>query len=1189
MSKLEQFFQSQIDETFMSSDDVVHAVLPLIRQLIETHDNSQVAPMEGIDALHYEHSAIWYAIKDAIPIKLASSAIRRIDPVDKSTFRIVSESSYENDLTDGMDSFRDHSIQDRESKITSPVYLPGYICWENQLEHHDPLCDSFVLGLIIASLACNLNLNGEKDLALFVENRSNLFNINPSLDPVIAKSIVQLTELSRHDRLADLDSLYRSLKNYRDQEIDIDFELLKIQGFDKKKLDDKQQIILAKLQERLFEISRRNKLLHFSSTQQTVNLTQASVPLSCDLQHIKPESLLTWGHSFKNDILKEKPVLLNKYVNTLEALYLPGIFDRLRTEASRDQKEYGFAQLRLVLCFMSWTNLKEKSKERFYSPLVLLPVTLSKKKGIKDKYWLQALDSEAEINPVLRHQFSELFGIDLPETIDLTKTDLVSFYQWLLTKIESSDQSITLELINKPKVDIIHEAAKRRLDQYNRRAGISGRGISKYEDIDYSYSPTNFHPLGLRLFNQRIRRVNTQLEKIVGETDAIEMPYMVDTNSIASESPPEQKKTKAFYSFREDNESNPYRWQFDMCNITLGNFKYRKMSLVKDYARLIEAPRNNQAFEATFSLDPKPVENQINEPTDIAQRYHVVPCDPTQAEAIDLARYGESYIIQGPPGTGKSQTITNLIADYIAHDKKILFVCEKRAAIDIVYLRLKQQGLGAICCLIHDSQTDKKHFIMDLKATYEGFIEDGNGNKEQNSQVERNELIKQLSETLQPLKNFDKHMTQVYEASGIPLNQLLILAMQNKQHLPTFNALALEYFPNYSVWMENQPLIDKLADSLAEIQADNILLNHPLGLLHERFIELDQPMNRVTQLIGPAQKEIQLIIEGLKNTNNAINLNERDFATVRDLEQLLKYIQNVHLLSKSGLTCLFDSSHATTQQFEKTHKKYRKKIDLLEKCQSKTKHWHNKLPEDETKTALMQAKSLNGVLAFLKPGWWRLRKILNSHYDFSAHQVKPGWSQVLTVLQEEHKAQSQVLDFIDDARIDFGFDCDFNELLETVDQTKQVLTQADEKMLKLHDLLVTKNQSIETVEQYLQLVEPLERLMRQLNELLQEFEKIEFESLSKILTGMNAAVNQLPEYLLCLRCLAGLPDNLSSLFRKHRVSVKGLESAVTHKTLLHIIKTIPSLNRITSSVKNQYVKSMRKVFSIKPRISFYIK
>ena len=52
--------------------------------------------------------------------------------------------------------------------------------------------------------------------------------------------------------------------------------------------------MLAKLRERLFDISRRNRLLHFRPTLQTVNLTQASVPLSFDIRNIRPEQILIW-------------------------------------------------------------------------------------------------------------------------------------------------------------------------------------------------------------------------------------------------------------------------------------------------------------------------------------------------------------------------------------------------------------------------------------------------------------------------------------------------------------------------------------------------------------------------------------------------------------------------------------------------------------------------------------------------------------------------------------------------------------------------------------------------------------------------------------------------------------------------------------------------------------------------------
>ena len=101
------------------------------------------------------------------------------------------------------------------------------------------------------------------------------------------------------------------------------------------------------------------------------------------------------------------------------------------------------------------------------------------------------------------------------------------------------------------------------------------------------------------------------------------------------------------------------------------------MSLVRDYARLVSENHDNAAFEATFSIHPtdRPAEVEAGSP--LEERFHVVQCDPTQGKAITHARTGQSYIIQGPPGTGKSQTITNLIADYVIRGGRVLFVCEK--------------------------------------------------------------------------------------------------------------------------------------------------------------------------------------------------------------------------------------------------------------------------------------------------------------------------------------------------------------------------------------------------------------------------------------------------------------------------------------------------------------------------------
>ena len=127
------------------------------------------------------------------------------------------------------------------------------------------------------------------------------------------------------------------------------------------------------------------------------------MPLSFDVQNIRPEQILTWDHDFKRAIAARRRRSRSTSICAFEeALYLPGQLDGIRNEARRDQTEYGFAQLRLVVCFLRWANLKEKPPERFDSPLVLLPVRLTKTKGVRDVYTLEPVGTEAEINPVLR-------------------------------------------------------------------------------------------------------------------------------------------------------------------------------------------------------------------------------------------------------------------------------------------------------------------------------------------------------------------------------------------------------------------------------------------------------------------------------------------------------------------------------------------------------------------------------------------------------------------------------------------------------------------------------------------------------------------------------------------------------------------------------------------------------------------
>jgi len=190
-----------------------------------------------------------------------------------------------------------------------------------------------------------------------------------------------MTELDRGRRPQDLPSLIAALENYRYQDADLELDLARATDAGASS-HDKQTVVLTKLRERLFDISRRNRLLHFRPTQYSVSLTQASVPLSFDVAHIRPDQILVWNDELQQTLASGRPLSLNKYLNFAEMLFLPSQLTSLLADTRRAEAEFGFAQLRLVICFLHWANLKDDPVQQFDSPLLLLPVRLSRTKGM---------------------------------------------------------------------------------------------------------------------------------------------------------------------------------------------------------------------------------------------------------------------------------------------------------------------------------------------------------------------------------------------------------------------------------------------------------------------------------------------------------------------------------------------------------------------------------------------------------------------------------------------------------------------------------------------------------------------------------------------------------------------------------------------------------------------------------------
>ncbi len=147
-------------------------------------------------------------------------------------------------------------------------------------------------------------------------------------------------------------------------------------------------------------------------------------------------------------------------------------------------------------------------------------------------------------------------------------------------------------------------------------------------------------------------------------------------------------------------------------NAVLGFFNFSTYRLWRDLLDNWETFEKNplvKHFIRTPNEDFKdPVSTPIEDNLDDLVSHLPISSDASQARAIAHARGGRTFILQGPPGTGKSQTITNLLARALSQGKRVLFVAEKKDALDVVKNRLDAAGLGAFTLDLHDKGMNPK-------------------------------------------------------------------------------------------------------------------------------------------------------------------------------------------------------------------------------------------------------------------------------------------------------------------------------------------------------------------------------------------------------------------------------------------------------------------------------------------------
>lgn len=161
--------------------------------------------------------------------------------------------------------------------------------------------------------------------------------------------------------------------------------------------------------------------------------------------------------------------------------------------------------------------------------------------------------------------------------------------------------------------------------------------------------------------------------------------------------------------------------------VFLGTFSFAKYLMWKDLVDRTAQLKDNPVVRHLIDTPREPFKevSQFVEPRELDRLidpealFTPLSADSSQLAAVVAAAAGKNFVMIGPPGTGKSQTIANIIAHNLGLGRTVLFVSEKAAALDVVYRRLREQGLGEFCLELHSNKARKLDVLKQLGEAWE--------------------------------------------------------------------------------------------------------------------------------------------------------------------------------------------------------------------------------------------------------------------------------------------------------------------------------------------------------------------------------------------------------------------------------------------------------------------------------------
>lgn len=368
------------------------------------------------------------------------------------------------------------------------------------------------------------------------------------------------------------------------------------------------------------------------------------------------------------------------------------------------------------------------------------------------------------------------------ELEQLKEPAIDSSYHYNYTLNENNDFVIDLES-DKLFLNIFNQNKK---EKWPKNLNISieiGIEEKKYSILNYTY-----------LFDD-IKSIDTSTEKVKLQISSFELNYSILTSKFEKN---EEEIDELENLIKQQNSIeevlNVLRANLDT-NITFDNkisfaLSSKNPALSQIYSELRKVNSYSVQDNSLLSdfLFNKPIDNKLHDfsENDLIQ---ISNLDESQKNAVLTAFNNKVTVITGPPGSGKTQVISNILANAVLQDKKVLVASKNNQAVDNVKSRFdREENLGFFLRfgnkkILGDTTLPEINSISVLKAN---LIDNSIVLKE--SQEKLNEINKVKTENKRKLKQRDGLQGKLPQFKKHIDNLKISLLLLNKKN-PEFENL----------------------------------------------------------------------------------------------------------------------------------------------------------------------------------------------------------------------------------------------------------------------------------------------------------------------------------------------------------------------------------------------------------------